>query len=667
MPNGTVFEIGIFGTWQVALLETGFGPSASAAPIMSDAEVFGPTLVFSVGIASGLKGVALGDVVAATKVYRYKLPYSTGTAPYEVQTEVETSAHAVLQRARAEVRSESWLERLDLDPGGSPPRSFVGPIASIDQLETVRADFFSPGSAHKHVLALEVEGSGLLPAAYSGSGARALIIRGISNLVGRESKAVGHEAREVAARNAAAFAFEMLEKLAANGAGWAAQPVSIPSQPVELRSLHVRNLRVFEDFNLEIRRRSPGAGQWTVILGDNGVGKTTILRALVFALADQRLANSFFQLGGPSAPFLRNVLAEGGVEVNLAGERCRALIQRTRGDIEQLTKRGPEPGLPLYAYGCQRGTALGGPAREVEFKPIDDVRSLFDDGGALIHAQTWLQNLRLAALEAKKEKGEGSAAETFFDAVVDTLKAVLNGVERLDVNKSGVWLSGPNVDRAPLAALSDGYITTAGWLVDLIARWADRCYRAGVELDGDFSSRMTALVLIDEIDLHLHPLWQLEIISTLRKRFPRLSVVATTHNPLTLLGAREGEIHVLQRNSECGQVVAHQRDIPPGARADQVLTGDWFGLASTVDRDTLALLDEHRALLRQGVQESDSRRQELESVLRRRLGSFADTAVDRIVQSIAAELMGDDFIVLTPEQRRSIREKIRRRASQRLT
>ncbi len=447
----------------------------------------------------------------------------------------------------------------------------------------------------------------------------------------------------------------------------ATEATTIPLKPVELGSLHVRNLRVLDDFSLYLKPPQRDAGQWTVLLGDNGVGKTTILRALVFALADQRLTNSFFQLGGSSAPFLRNRLVEGRVEVSLQKERYQARIERTRQDIEQLSKPEPEPALPLYAYGCQRGTALGGPARKVEFKPIDDVRSLFDDSGSLIHAETWLKNLHHAALESLKEQGRGSPAETFFDAVIDTLKAVLPGVERLEVHNKGVQLAGPNVELAPLAALSDGYITTAGWLIDLIARWAERCQRAGIELDGDFSSQMTALVLIDEIDLHLHPLWQVEIISSLREQFPKLSVVATTHNPLTLLGAREGEIHVLQRDSESGRVVAHQRDIPLGARADQVLTGDWFGLVSTVDRDTLALLDEHRALLRQGVQESDSRRRELEGDLRRRLGSFAETAADRIVQSVAAELIGDDFEELTLEQRKNIREKIRHRARERLS
>ena len=52
--------------------------------------------------------------------------------------------------------------------------------------------------------------------------------------------------------------------------------------------------------------------------------------------------------------------------------------------------------------------------------------------------------------------------------------------------------------------MSDGYLTTAGWFIDLIARWIELAARHGVAIDGDFMKRMTGLVLLDEIDLHLH-------------------------------------------------------------------------------------------------------------------------------------------------------------------
>ncbi len=430
-----------------------------------------------------------------------------------------------------------------------------------------------------------------------------------------------------------------------------------PGDVLHLKHFRVENIRVFEEFQLEPRLpESDEEGQWTLLLGDNGVGKTTILRSLVLALADRRLADALFQLLGPSAPFLRQAAEAGRVEVHLDGHTFGARLARDRRGIEKISDvLGSEVGFPIYAYGCQRGSALGGPDRDVTFRPLDDVRGLFDSTANLIHAETWLSRLHFAALEG------GGADKEFFEAVRETLVKSLHGVDQLKVDKNGVWLEGPNVGRAPLAALSDGYITTAGWILDLIARWSDRYRKLGKPLDGDFRQSMSGLVLIDEIDLHLHPFWQVGVVADLRKLFPRLSFVATTHNPLTLLGARAGEVHVLRRDDD-GRVVSAQHDIPPGTRTDQVLTGEWFGLPSTLDQDTLDLLDQHRQLLREGASRDDPSRTQLERELRRRLGTFADTSMDRMVQGIAASLMPEDFEELSPEERQALRKRILERA-----
>ncbi len=107
-------------------------------------------------------------------------------------------------------------------------------------------------------------------------------------------------------------------------------------------------------------------------------------------------------------------------------------------------------------------------------------------------------------------------------------------------------------------------------------------------------------------------------------------------------------------------------DLEKGLRADQVLTGEWFGLASTLDPDTLGLLEQHRKLLRTGTPETDPRRRQLEEELRRRLGSFADTAMDRLVQSVAAELIDETYAEPTAAEREALRERIKRLAQKRM-
>ncbi len=428
--------------------------------------------------------------------------------------------------------------------------------------------------------------------------------------------------------------------------------------PLTVARLRVDHLRVFDHLDFDLSSGAPGAGQWTLLLGDNAVGKTTFLRAISLACIEQQTASALLELTGITAPFVRHEAKRASVTLRTSvGEiRCSIAPNTTS---ERLDREGPVLPGSIFAYGCQRGTAFGGPMRDVELRPIDSVGTLFDDNAHLIHAETWLQEASLAAA-----KGRGSRA-AFYDAIRSTLIAVLPGVESLDFDDSAqLWLDGPKIGRSPLAAMSDGYITTVGWIVDLIARWAELRHRLGVELDGDFRGRMTGLVLIDEIDLHLHPLWQTEIVSTLRRQFPKMSFVATTHNPLTLVGAKPGEIHVLRRDAETGRVSVHQQDIPPGTSADEVLTGEWFGLVSTLDEDTQNLLDQHRDMLRDGVAVDDAGRQAIEKTLRRRLGTFPSTSLDRMVQSIAAELMEGDFRRKTPEERQRIRRRILERARQ---
>ena len=91
-------------------------------------------------------------------------------------------------------------------------------------------------------------------------------------------------------------------------------------------------------------------------------------------------------------------------------------------------------------------------------------------------------------------------------------------------------------------------------------------------------------------------------------------------------------------------MVVRQQDLPPGIRADQVLTGVWFGLSSTLDQDTQDLLDQHRQMLRRGVERSAPDRLELEDSIRLRLGSYADTSEERLAQETAARFMAERSI-----------------------
>lgn len=420
------------------------------------------------------------------------------------------------------------------------------------------------------------------------------------------------------------------------------------NQPVHLSALHLRNLRRFDDLAVEFQPPADATrGQWIVLLGDNGTGKTTILRALALALLPDDVASAHVTQSSADAPFIRRPVANGQYArihaalgstatdpptANITEVALTPDSGRERFSVERPLTRRP----PVFGYGCRRGSALGGPMREADPRPLDGTATIFDENAALIHAETWLKDWELEANGNTEQSG-------FVEAVKKTLLGLFPGrhdgsaiFTELIVKRDRVSVRGPDIDDVPLAALSDGYLTTLGWTIDLIARWAEYARSAGYPLDKSFRETMPCVVLIDELDLHLHPRWQRDIIAKLRDAFPMTTFIATTHNPLTLLGTQEGEVHVIRERDD-GELDVIQRDLPQGIRADQVLSGEWFGLRSTVDDETIALLDAHRAMLLERVPGDAPERLELESRLRRRLGRFAETPAQQLAEEIVAQ------------------------------
>jgi hypothetical protein len=431
--------------------------------------------------------------------------------------------------------------------------------------------------------------------------------------------------------------------------------------PFHLKKIRLFDVRGFTSLEIPLASPASDSGQWMIILGTNGSGKTSILRALTLALsADDQVVQALLVRLGTASPMVRLDAREATIQIECPTGHVPRLRLEESDTGDRLADRGSGEIFPRFvvAYGCRRGSALGGPAREVNAaSPLSAVGTLFDEDARLIHAETWLKERKFAALE------EAGIEQAFYEAVEATLvghgnrPGLLPGITALHVGADLVEVEGPAVGRIPFGALSDGYLTTAGWILDLIARWSEEAKRQGVTLDGSFSARMTGIAIVDEIDLHIHPRWQREVISRVREHFPRMTFIVTTHNPLTLLGGRPGEIFVLERDEATGQVAAHQRDLPPGADVERILTGDWFGLPSTLDDQTLELLAEHRRLLRTGAADTPQAKK-LEQKLAKRLGASPVTSIEKLAQSAAAKVLGDEARDLSPSDREVALAKI---------
>ena len=217
-PKGNQYEVGSFTvpngpTWNVAIAQIDQGNSSAAAAAERMIDHFEPELAFFVGVAGGLKDVVIGDVVAATKIYGYE----RGKAKAEFQTrpDVYPASFELEEAALAESRRLDWLAHIRLAAlPPATPRVFVGPIAAGEKvIASNRSDAYKFLKRNfTDALAVEMEGIGFLSALRNSPDVKGIVIRGISDLILDKQKTDSQGSQGLAARNAAAFAFEILAR-----------------------------------------------------------------------------------------------------------------------------------------------------------------------------------------------------------------------------------------------------------------------------------------------------------------------------------------------------------------------------------------------------------------------------------------------------------------------
>lgn len=216
LPTGTVVEVGTLrGTSRrVGMVEIGAGNLMAAAIVGDTITNLRPRALLFVGVAGGIKDVALGDVVASTKVYGYESGKQTDTG-FQPRPNVGESSHRLVQRARADGRRANWHRRI-APPTPHTPAVHIAPIAAGEKVVAGRNSDLFTFLRHNYgdAVAVEMEGRGFLAAAAMHQ-VEAMVIRGISDMVDEHKHARDDEGWQPrAAAHAAAFAAELMANLA---------------------------------------------------------------------------------------------------------------------------------------------------------------------------------------------------------------------------------------------------------------------------------------------------------------------------------------------------------------------------------------------------------------------------------------------------------------------
>jgi WD40 repeat protein len=200
----------------------------------------------------------------------------------------------------------------------------------------------------------------------------------------------------------------------------------------------------------------------------------------------------------------------------------------------------------------------------------------------------------------------------------------------------------------PLEALSQGMTSLFGWVGVLCQRLKETLQ---IPTQDPLPTRSYALVLIDELDAHMHPRWQQVVVERLKRVFPNVQFIASTHSPLIVGGLDPEEVDRFEIREGSVVKIELEPDMTLG-RADQILTSDLFGLPSTFDSMTQALMQEYEVLLgrSQRTDEEKDRFAELERVLEQRIPAVPEKPVERRARELldtlqsTLSLQGTDVI-----------------------
>ena len=183
----------------------------------------------------------------------------------------------------------------------------------------------------------------------------------------------------------------------------------------------------------------------------------------------------------------------------------------------------------------------------------------------------------------------------------------------------------------PFNYLSDGYRN----MVAMVADIAHRASRLNPHFDSDSAKKTQGIVLIDEIDLHLHPKWQRRVVDDLQKAFPNIQFVATTHSPFIIQSLKAGEVIDLDQKMSIDQVGVAPLGVAAPAptkafsdRSIEDIVEDVMGVSipqrSKRYEEMYAVAKEYYLLLEQGVKANQEEKEALKVQLDQLSAPFSD-------------------------------------------
>lgn len=391
----------------------------------------------------------------------------------------------------------------------------------------------------------------------------------------------------------------------------------------------LKNIKGFESADLDFSGFDGEHAGWAVITGDNGSGKTALLKSICMAILgpdDSRVlltdTRGWVTEGEESGtisveikPFREwDRTAKGGfpvqntfwAEIGFSRETSAWVISSV--DVYRNKKKGAFNGP--WAPGTQGWFSLGyGPFRRLYGSSPDAQRlmvipgrvprfaTLFKEDATLAECEQWVKQLNYKKLE--QQESEKVALESLLELLNDDF--LRQGMAVSEVNSEGIWLTDSAGRRMPLADMSEGYRSALAMLIDIFRHMVDVYGTTDLTKkrdDGSTYINRPGVVIIDEVDSHLHPAWQREIGFWLKKHFPLVQFIVTTHSPLVCQAADRGRVYHMPQpgQGQPFQLAPDDFNRVIAGKPDQILLTPAFGMSHTRSPRAVAANRRHSRL-----------------------------------------------------------------------
>ncbi|MPT30767.1 MAG: ATPase [Chryseobacterium sp.] len=339
-------------------------------------------------------------------------------------------------------------------------------------------------------------------------------------------------------------------------------------KPWKLFSINIKDYGLINDLSIEIKNKK---NQWIFLTGENGSGKTNLLRAMATTLGNRMLSKNEFE-ENPNFKVIANFIYK-----NKLQEYNRI------GNGEVKGKRKPYiQGLAMY--GPYRLDMVVDKMNKAKFKKElnkeESFKSLFKVGTPLLSIDKQFEFWRSGSKREKNlfQKREYYIKSLIIDVVhnlvdirftIENNKKITNYIFTNDQNQeySLVW-----------EKLSTGTKSTIAMLGDILIRLFNQ------QSDILDPAELRGIVIIDEIDLHLHPKAQKELVINLSRTFPNIQFIVSSHSPIPFIGAPEESVFITVERDQNNNIKATMLDIDiSNLLPNTILSSPIFGFDSIIN------------------------------------------------------------------------------------